>query len=234
MHKADTGPVRAGSVFKFENNPHAKFRVLYLGEGRVYYEAWLDDGVSSRWQSSRHRRFVYYRIGFREFQELCRLLDFEALSDAEVERVQPNMPASVCVSRHLSWGCSDSAGFEEFIEMATGLAVDLDLDETVADVGVAIQVMDSDGRRVGAPTFCHPAEGNGVLSAGRLLWHAMKLQPCLPDEGGVGLHRDGFKGRSPTYYCWGADDLLGAKHHPGQPPASTKHEHRGHPCHPLK
>ena len=203
MIENKTIDLSAGAVFKTDLSDKP-VRVIMYDDTTVCYETWWDHTKNWAYKSNLSGKVIYYRASTEDFLKTATFLHSEPLNDEEIAIHRPDLPLYVCRNANLKW--SDKIydtieAYENYIKE--------DIDNTIQFSALNIPkiILAPFGLKGGLKKGVIIEARNGVsLSAVELLWNANNIEApyiTTPVRNGVGIYRQGFAKKIPSFYIWG-------------------------------
>lgn len=181
-----------GVVFEIDRSPYL-LRVIAFDEVEVMYDVWWPH--AGAWSMARLLgTFTYYRLSRQYFDTHARYVRTDPLSEKELQVHRPDLPFAVARHLEVSWYEPSWQG--------------QDFGRTPVIPVNALYLRPFGPRDSAKPSILLTADDGVAFTEAELLDKAKALQtPFIGDvrlTEGVGLYRDGFRKRLPSYYLWGA------------------------------
>lgn len=180
--------------------------LLAFDEVQLLYDGWWDYTDTWSLRNSDNDRLFYKDFTFN-FKQLSTCVGYEEIMQAEIQKFGLDLPMNVCRIKNFQWGqnpFSNQADFNAYcrdrqIDLTDSLALSV---SRVVLIPYSFKLGMQDGIIV-------TADNNSFFTHSELLWKAYNIQSGNPGfvTEGVGLHRQGWEKKLPSFYIGGFYDL---------------------------
>ena len=180
--------------------------LLAFDEVQILYDGWWDYTDTWSLRSSDKDRLFYKDFTFN-FKQLSTCVGYEEITPGEIQKFGLDLPMNVCRHKNFQWGQKSFSIQADFTSYCRDMQMELtgDIVLNVSQV-VLIPYSFELGMQEG---IIITADNHSFFTQAELLWKAYNIQSSNPGfvTEGVGLHRQGWEKKLPSFYIGGFYDL---------------------------